>query len=108
MTKDSRKAALAAWKDRKSDAGIYAVTCGDQAWVGATPTLGAIRNRLRFTLGQGGAPNAQMQAAWAAMGEQAFGFEVLERIEEDSPLIRADRLKDRAAHWRKLRGAAAA
>lgn len=105
MTKDSRKAALAAWKDRKSDAGIYAVTCGDRIWVGATPTLGAIRNRLWFTLAQGGAPNRAMQAAWAAEGEGAFGFEVLERIDEDSPMIRADRLKDRAAHWLAARGA---
>lgn len=108
MNRDTRKAAAAAWKDRKPDAGIYAVTCGANAWVGATPTLAAIRNRLWFTLAQGSAPNRAMQAAWTAQGAAAFGFEVLERVEEDNPLARADRLKERAAHWQALRGAQAA
>lgn len=108
MTNDSRKAARAAWKDRKSDAGIFAVTCGDLVWVGATPTLGAMRNRLWFTLAQGVARNAPMQAAWTAQGAQAFDYEVLERIEEDSPILRADLLVSRAAHWRMARGASAA
>ncbi|WP_028028847.1 GIY-YIG nuclease family protein [Gemmobacter nectariphilus] len=108
MTSQSRKAAVAAWKDRKPDAGIYAVTCGDLVWVGSTPALAAIRNRLWFTLSQGGATNRAMQAAWTAHGEAAFGFEVLERIEEeDSQLARAEMLKDRAAHWRAARGAQA-
>lgn len=108
MTSQSRKAAVAAWKDRKPDAGIYAVTCGTSVWVGSTPALAAIRNRLWFTLSQGGATNRAMQAAWTAHGEAAFGFEVLERVEEeDSLLARAEMLKDRAAHWRAVRGAQA-
>ncbi len=105
MTRETRKAALAAWKDRKPDAGIYAVTCGETVWVGASPTLGAIRNRLWFSLAQGIAPNRAMQRAWTEMGESAFGFEVLERVSDDSALARAERLKERAAHWQTARAA---
>lgn len=39
MDNQSRKAAVAAWKERKAIAGIYSVTCAasGEAWVGSAP-----------------------------------------------------------------------
>ncbi len=79
MTID-KKAAKAAYKERKSVAGIYAVRCGasGQVWVGHTPTLGTIQNRIWFTLRQANHPDPGLQSAWAAHGPAGFAFEVLE------------------------------
>jgi hypothetical protein len=48
MTMNDRRAAKAAYTERKSVAGIYAVRClpTGQVWVGATPNLDAIQNRI--------------------------------------------------------------
>jgi hypothetical protein len=97
-----RKAAVAAYKERKAPAGVFVVRCAasGQAWVGQAPDVEAIRNRIWFTLRQGGRSYLPLQAAQAAHGAEALSFEVLERVEEDSPLARARILKERTAHWR--------
>ena len=108
IDRTARKAATAAWKDRPADAGIYAFrdTQGGGVWVGASPTLGAIENRLRFSLRSGGATEPALAAAWAAATGAGFVFDVLERLDPDLvPLARADALKARAAHWRAALGA---
>ena len=55
MKGEGRKAAVAAYKERKVETGIYAVRCtaSDQVWVGIAPDLSTIQNRLWFTLRQG-------------------------------------------------------
>jgi hypothetical protein len=97
-----RKAAVAAYKERKSPAGVYAVRCqaSGQTWVGQAPDVDAIRNRIWFTLRQGGSSYLPLQAACTEHGGDALVFEVLERIEEESALARARILKERTAHWR--------
>jgi hypothetical protein len=109
MTGPDRKAALAAYKERKTPAGVYAVRCAasGQAWVGHAPDVDAIRNRIWFTVRQGGASYLPLQAACAAHGPDALAFEVLERVEEESALARARVLKERTAHWREQLAAAA-
>ena len=110
MTKDGRRAAIDAYKERKAVAGIYAVRCraSGETWVGRAADLDKIQNRLWFTLRQGGNPHRALQAAWRAHGAEAFAFEVLERLpEEASDYLRASALKDRLAHWRDALGAAA-
>lgn len=104
-----RKAALAAYKERKTPAGVFAVRCTASAetWVGQAPDVDAIRNRIWFTLRQGGQSYRPLQAACAAHGMEAMQFEVLERIEEDSALARVRVLKERTAHWRAELGAGA-
>ena len=54
MTSD-RKAAIAAYKERKTVAGIFVIRSQASAerWVGAAPNLEKIQNRIWFTLRQG-------------------------------------------------------
>lgn len=106
----ARKAAIAAWKERKSVAGIFAIRCmaTSQVWVGQTPDLEKIQNRIWFTLRQGSHTCRSLQTAWAAHGPDGFAFETCERLEEEeSAYIREGLLKERAGHWRKALSAEA-
>jgi hypothetical protein len=97
-----RKAAIAAYKERKSAAGIYALRCAatGQFWVGRAPDLTTIRNRVWFALRQGALPHPALQQAWNEHGEQDFSFVEMERLEdESSDYIRDAVLKDRLAFW---------
>lgn len=110
MQREERKAAIAAYKERKVEAGIYGVRCTPtgQQWVGSTPNLGTIWNRLAFTLRQGSNTHRSLQAAWSAHGAGAFGFEILERIEAEELAYLRDRvLRERLAHWAGTLGAQA-
>jgi hypothetical protein len=103
MKREDRKAAVAAWKERRVPSGVYAVRCAPtgQVWVGASPVLDKIFNRIRFMLRQGGSPHPAMQQAWNVHGEGAFSFEVLEELPEDtSGFARDDLLAERAGQWR--------
>ena len=105
MKSDDRKAALAAYKKRKSAAGIYAVRCAatGEAWVGQTLNLETIQNRIWFSLRTGGHPNRELQGAWAAHGADAFAFEPLEQLkEEELAYVRDALLKERFIHWRSM------
>ena len=48
MKGEDRKRAVAAYKERKVEAGIYVVRClaSGQVWVGSAPDLSTIQNRL--------------------------------------------------------------
>ena len=110
MTPDRRKAASAAYKERKSVAGVYALRCAptNEVWVGGTLTLATVWRRIEFSLRTGGDPHRALQAAWTAHGPEAFAFEELERFEEeDLPYVREAMLKDRLAYWRAKLGARA-
>lgn len=98
-----RKAAIAAYKERKTIAGIYVVRCAasGEAWVGQAPNLETIQNRTWFTLRQGGHPCRSLQAAWNAHGEAALTFGECERLEdEETDYVRNALLKERVAYWR--------
>lgn len=102
MDKANRKAAREAAREAKRDAGIFAFRGETGVWVGRSPVLASAENRLRFTLRQGGGflPDA-LTAAWAAAAGEGFRFEVLERLDPETPaLLVADALKARAALWR--------
>ena len=108
MNSTDRKAAVAAYKERKTVAGIYVVRCaanGEQ-WIGQTPDVEAIQNRLWFTLKLGSNPCRGLQAAWTAHGAESLAFAVLERLaDEELPYVRAATLKARLAHWQATLGA---
>lgn len=98
-----RKAAIAAYKERKTVAGIYVVRCATSGviWVGQAPNLETIQNRIWFTLRQGSHPCRSLQAAWNAHGEAGLTFGECERLEdEDSDYVRTALLRERGAHWR--------
>ncbi|WP_172296606.1 GIY-YIG nuclease family protein [Pseudoruegeria sp. HB172150] len=99
-----RRAAKAEWKEKKPDAGIYALRIGGRVWVGAAMRLGAAESRMGFAARMGGLPNAEAQAAYAAAGELAF--EVLETFDEEISQMKRERLlKERLAHWVEELGA---
>ncbi len=108
MQGEDRKAAVAAYKERKVESGIYAVRCvpSDQVWVGSATDLSTIQNRLWFTLRQGNNPHRSLQEAWAAHGIEAFTFEAVERLkDDDTGYIRTAARKRLHAHWiAKLNG----
>src|SRR6476646_3886883 len=103
MTRDERKAAVAAYKERKVFAGVYALRClaTGATWVGAALDLGTIRNRVWFALKQRNHRRPALQAAWDAHGAAGLSFEEMERLPlDDAGYIRDVALKVRLAHWR--------
>ena len=111
MDQQARKAAVAAFKERKSEPGIYALTCRPtgERWVGRASDLATIRNRLSIALRLASTPHRSLQAAAREHGETAFDFEVVERIDEAdaSPALVWAILKRRLDHWRDSLGATA-
>ena len=105
-----RRAARAAYKERKAVAGVYAVRCAASGgvWVGQARDLDKVWNRILFTLRGGASTHPALQAAWNAEGEAAFTFEALERLEEEAlEFARQSALNERTAHWRAALAAAA-
>jgi hypothetical protein len=104
MKGEARRAAAAAYRERKVLSGVYAVRCqaSGEVWVGAWVDLATIRNRLWFALRQDAHPNKNLLAAWREHGEAQFSFEILETLDEETaPDLRASKLAERAAHWRE-------
>ena len=110
MKSDDKKAAIAAYKERKTVAGIFVIRCGGsgQTWVGQTPNLDTVQNRIWFSLRMGSHAHRDLQSAWATHGGDAFTFEAVERLkDEELTYVRDTLLKERAAHWRStLNGSA--
>lgn len=105
MKSEDKKAAVSAYKERKSVAGIYVVRCvpSGQLWVGQAPNVDTVQNRLWFSLRSGGDPHRDVQRAWTTHGPDSFTFETLERLEdEDLPYVRQAQLKARLVHWRTM------
>ncbi len=103
MRAEDRKAAIAAYKERKTVGGIYALRCRAtaQCWVGAAPDLDAIQNRLWFGLRLRTLHNAGLQSAYDAHGREGLTYEELERLDEEKdPYIRGRKLTERLVHWR--------
>jgi hypothetical protein len=110
MDRSERKAAVAAYKERKPVAGVYAVRCAatNEQWVGAAPDLSTIWTRRTFALRQGIETNRALQSAWNAHGAESLAFKVLEEIDlEQLPYGRERALKERVQHWREALGGAA-
>ena len=109
MDKQSRRDLLRDYKEKKTAGGVYAVRCAPsgEVWVGGSRNIDPQRNSIWFSLKQGAHMNRAMQAAWKAHGEDAFAYEVLERIEAEdmTPLGLADLTKTRERHWIAALGA---
>ena len=98
-----RKAAITAYKERKTIAGIFVVRCAPsgEAWVGQAPNLETIQNRIWFSLRQRSHTCRSLQAAWTTHGEAGLTFGECERLEEEeSAYVRNALLKERLLHWR--------
>lgn len=111
MDQESRRAAAAAYKERKARAGIYALRCepSGEVWVGRAPDADAIANRVAFMLRHGRPDNAGLRAALAAHGSEAFTLNLVDTIERAEAGLALDRwLRDRLDHWQAALGAARA
>ncbi len=103
MEQHARRAAAADYRKRKSIAGIFSVrSCASgECWVGHAPDIDTIRNRIWFTLRTGGHMNRTLQAAWNRDGEDAFAFEPMELVDEETLGFTPDKvLKAKAGEWR--------
>lgn len=110
MQADEKRAAIAAYKEMKKQSGIFALRCvpSGECWVGRAPDLDKVWNRMQFTLKQGTMPHRNLQAAAKAHGVEAFSFEVLEVMPEDTASDISGRLlKQRLDHWSAALGAPA-
>lgn len=104
MDAHEKKVAVAAYKERKSISGVYAVICNatGEVWVGASRNLEAQQNGLWFTLRLGHHIHKSLQAAFIKHGEGEFRYEELDRVPEDySDMARKDELKRRKALWQQ-------
>jgi len=105
-----RKAAVTAWKERKSVPGIYAIRCvpSGERWLGQAADLAAVQNRHWFALRMGSHTNRALQAAWTLHGADALVFEIVERLpEEEDATVQSSRLRNALRCWRDETGAAA-
>jgi hypothetical protein len=108
MDPNARKEASRKFKEHKPPCGVYAVKCAatGRVWVGSFTNLESMKNRLWFSLGQGGHRDRALQDEWNAQGGESFQYEILEKFDEELCAIEVnDRLKDRKAHWASLLGA---
>lgn len=105
MDNARKKEMLREYKEAPQRAGVFAVACGDQRWIGTTRNLDKQRNSVWFQLRLKGFPNAEVQKAWNAFGEEAFRYEELEEVKDENALIIGELLKEREAAWRKEMGA---
>jgi hypothetical protein len=104
----SRKDAIRAYKERKPSRGAFAVRCTatGQVWVGSSPNLDAARNGIWFGLNLGSYLDKTLQAEWNAHGEQAFEYEILEKLDDDAIALELkDLLKERKRLWADRLGA---
>lgn len=104
MERAGRKAAIAAYKERKIEAGVYALRCAATggSWIGRAADLSTIENRLRFALTHDANLRPSLKTAVKEHGAGAIAFEVLERIDtEELPYEREQFLRDRQDHWRE-------
>lgn len=110
MKTEDKKAAIAAYKERKAIVGIYVVRCltSGKIWIGQSTNLDTIQNRLWFTLRLGNHPCRDLQQVWNHGTSDDFVFEELERMEDEKlAYVRQARLKERVAYWRSSLGGAA-
>jgi hypothetical protein len=110
MNGEDKKTAISTYKKHKAIAGIFAVRCAatGQVWIGQSPNLDTIQNRIWFALRLGSHSNHDLQGAWATHGAENFSFETLERLkDEELSYVRDALLRERGTHWRStLNGSA--
>ncbi len=110
MESGRRKELLQAYAERELHHGVFVIRCAaaSQAWTGGSQDLTKAQNRHWSQLRLKGHPNRGLQQAWAAHGEGAFTYEVLEELKPDdfTPAGFKDALKAAEKRWRETLGAA--
>jgi len=114
MDADRRRQLRAAYEERPSNAGVYAIrnTVTGVAHVAGTVDLGSARNRLEFakSTGLAGALDLRLRPEITRYGLDAFEFEVLDVLEPKPEATRDEIAADLRALeelWREKLGQAA-
>lgn len=87
MDAAKRKEIAAAWKSRRPNMGVFAVTCaatGD-VFLGAAVDTDRAMNGVRARLDGGLHRCKRLQALWNEHGAEGFEYEVVELLEYDDP-----------------------
>ncbi len=105
MEKARRKELLQAYAERELHQGVFVIRCtgAGLAWTGAAQDLTKAQNKHWSQLRFRGHPNRALQQAWAAHGEAAFTYEVLEELKPGdlTPAGFRDALKTAEMRWRQ-------
>jgi hypothetical protein len=89
-------------KSRKAARGVFAVRCTatGQIWVDSSPNLDAARNGAGFFLRHRYHHNKALQNEWNTYGEEAFQYEILEKLDDEVSAIGVtDALKEKKRNW---------
>jgi len=84
---ERRKELVRRYREAPRPAGVYRVRhmSSGRTLIGASPDAPAMLNRIRAQLRMRGHPSRTLQADWAADGEGAFTFEVLDLLPVEGP-----------------------
>lgn len=101
VDKARRKELLQQYADRDPPNGVFAVrnAVTGEVWVGHSRNLDKQKNGLWARLAGGMCVNKDVQASWAAHGETAFTYEILEQLTETDPHALQRLMPERAAAW---------
>lgn len=85
----NRKEAIRDYKNTKLPMGLFQVrnTVNGKLFIGSSPNLPGMLNRIRYQLEMGGHPNQLLQQEWQTFGPGAFQLAVLDELkhsEEDA------------------------
>lgn len=96
-----RKRLIREYKERKTPRGVFAIrSTSGHVWVGASMNLDGAKNGLWFILSNGNYKDRTLQAEWNELGEQAFQFEIVEKLGDDVSDLRVrDVLAQRKDYW---------
>lgn len=84
LSREERRAKVQLYKEARKRAGVYAVRnlADGRVLLGSARDLHGPLNRHRAQLDFGSHPCKALQAAWNALGSEAFVFEILETVDE--------------------------
>jgi len=101
VDKARRKELLQQYADRDPPNGVFAVrnAVTGEVRVGHSRNLDKQKNGLWARLAGGMCVNKDVQASWAAHGEAAFTYEILEQLTETDPHALQRLMPERAAAW---------
>lgn len=85
-----------AYLEAKPDMGVFAVYCGEGAWIGWSKNLKATSNGVSFQLKYGTYINRELQKSYSEMPE-TYRFVCLEQLEYDETKIKDDYSDDLTA-----------
>ncbi len=85
MKEQDKKLLRRTYKENPPDMGVFIIRnkMNDRCFVGSSPNLPGIFNRIKFELKIGTHKNKKLQADWKEWGLENFSFEVIDILERN-------------------------